>query len=314
VHHAQNVLSLLSKELYSLKDENGLHTALATLNTNQERARSGNVYFDENRDKADITTYYRRIDFAAEEKDSLFRKLNDLITRTHTNQPSYDESRYKYLYLWVDLHEDGNIHSIYSGNIREPEQLLREDYETEIKRMEASNALLGASSPLTDLQAREMIANIENNYKYNCEHVVPQSWFFKANPMRGDLHHLFACEPTCNSTRSNYPYYDFADYEPMDVMRIIKGSCGKYDNGKFEPETGKGAVARATLYFLLRYPGKITRYSKEDIHMLLSWHQKFPVSLYEKHRNQAIFDIQHNRNPLIDFPQYVDHIDFILGL
>jgi endonuclease I len=48
--------------------------------------------------------------------------------------------------------------------------------------------------------------------RFNCEHVVPQSWYAKAEPMRGDLHHLFACEPRCNSFRSNIPYFDFADF------------------------------------------------------------------------------------------------------
>lgn len=34
----------------------------------------------------------------------------------------------------------------------------------------------------------------------NCEHVVPQSWFDRNQPMRGDLHHLFACNPSCNKS------------------------------------------------------------------------------------------------------------------
>ncbi|MCE0446644.1 endonuclease [Streptomyces tricolor] len=38
---------------------------------------------------------------------------------------------------------------------------------------------------------------------------MPQSWFAKREPMRGDLHHLFACEPECNSFRGNIPYTDF---------------------------------------------------------------------------------------------------------
>lgn len=292
-----------------------LNTALATLNDNKVKVKTESSYYDEARDKEDMAAYYRAINFMAEDKSSLFKELSELITRTHTNQPSYDESRYKHLYLWVDLQKDGNIHSIYSGVVREPEQLLQEDYETEKKRGEAYEKLIGASSSPADLQAaHELSANIESEYKYNCEHVVPQSWFHKESPMRGDLHHLFACEPVCNSARSNHPYYDFPDYEPGSSMSIIRDSCGKYEGDRFEPESGKGAVARATLYFLLRYPGKINQYSEEDIRVLLSWHRNFTVSPYEKHRNQAIFDVQHNRNPLIDYPQYADNIDFSLGI
>lgn len=65
----------------------------------------------------------------------------------------------------------------------------------------------------------------------------------------GDLHHLFACEPTCNSSRGNYPYHDFEDYIPEASAAGIKAGCGKSDEGKFEPEYGKGIVARATMYF-----------------------------------------------------------------
>jgi endonuclease I len=48
--------------------------------------------------------------------------------------------------------------------------------------------------------------------------------------------------------------------------------------------------------------------------MLVKWHSNDEVSLYEKHRNRAIWEKQGNRNPLIDFPQYVSKIDFALGL
>ena len=50
---------------------------------------------------------------------------------------------------------------------------------------------------------------LEASAPYNCEHVVPQSWFSKKEPMRGDLHHLFACESRCNSFRGNHAYFDF---------------------------------------------------------------------------------------------------------
>ena len=71
----------------------------------------------------------------------------------------------------------------------------------------------------------------------------------KREPMRGDLHHLFACESGCNSFRGNIPYFDFPDFE-----EAVREECGKRVANKFEPAGGKGAVARATLYFLLRYP------------------------------------------------------------
>ena len=131
--------------------------------------------------------------------------------------------------------------------------------------------------------------------------------------MRGDLHHLFACESRCNSFRSNTPYFDFPDFE-----EAVRHDCGKSDNHRFEPSDGKGPVARATLYFLLRYPGEIDRTVNEltpdRIRILLQWHEAEPPGEYERHRNMAIFEKQGNRNPLIDFPEWARRITFERGL
>jgi deoxyribonuclease I len=66
------------------------------------------------------------------------------------------------------------------------------------------------------------------------------------------------------------------------------------------------------MYFLLRYPKQIKRsFLKEiNVSLLMKWHEQFPVSIYEKHRNQAIYDIQGNRNPFIDFQDLVYKIKF----
>lgn len=127
--------------------------------------------------------------------------------------------------------------------------------------------------------------------------------------MRGDLHHLFACEVRCNSTRGNLPYFESSGTPGND--------CGISSGDGFEPRGGKGAVARATLYFLLRYPSVIGDVARElqvaRLPTLLKWHQDHPVSEYELHRNQAIYQRQGNRNPLIDFPEMADRIDFERG-
>ena len=179
---------------------------------------------------------------------------------------------------------------------------------------EASAPVEPTKGALNSPQHREFDL-LEAGLPYNCEHVVPQSWFGKAELMRGDLHHLFACEIACNSFRSNHPYFDFNDFGERD---IIRDRCGKLSANRFEPLQGEGAVARATLYFLLRYPGNINNteneYQAERIKTLLAWHTKFPPIEYEKHRNAAIFEKQGNRNPLIDFPQWGDKINFVPGL
>lgn len=240
-------------------------------------------YYDEKNDKEVSNQYYQSISFT---DANLSDKLHTLLERTHTDPLNYNPHRY--VYPWVDLQEDGSLKSLYSGNGMDPLSVIEEDIR------------------LLKLQAKGSTGIFSNNL-LNCEHVVPQSWFDKKEPMRGDLHHLFACEPTCNSSRSNYPYYDFCDYVPEGSILGIKGGCGKAEKSKFEPEYGKGIVARATLYFLIRYPNTIKK-ELEDVSLLLKWHQTFPVSIYEKHRNLAIHELQGNRNPFIDFPEIAESI------
>ena len=82
----------------------------------------------------------------------------------------------------------------------------------------------------------------------------------------------------------------------------------------FEPGAGKGPVARATLYFLLRYPGVVGDPGHEltpgRLPILLDWHEEDPVSDYERHRNFVIHQLQGNRNPMIDHPDWAGRIDF----
>jgi len=204
------------------------------------------------------------------------------------------------------------IQSIYSKKSYSPEEFIRQDIRISHERMARVYETVTQESAVNSEQLREELALIEAQLPYNCEHVVPQSWFNRQQPMRGDLHHLFACEASCNSFRSNYAYSDFADFE-----EVIRTDCGKLQKHKFEPSAGKGAVARATLYFLLRYPGVINldqyEFDQGRLAILLDWHERFPVTVYEKHRNMAIFGKQGNRNPLIDFPEIARRIDFTLS-
>ena len=279
-------------------------------------ARAGKTkpYYEEERDKQERDSYYSGV---AENlsRAELFNALSVLVRQTHKVKPRYQPALH--VYPFVDLQPNRKLQSIYTLKEFEPEELIRAHFEIrrEIAR-QVRETLLTESLDLT--QMAERINLLEAAAQFNCEHVVPQSWFDKREPMRGDLHHLFACEPDCNSFRSNTPYCDFTDFG-----EAIRTNCGKSavasdgDRG-FEPGGGKGAVTRAVMYFLLRYPGEINNTGREfkasQLPTLVQWHKAFPPSLYEQHRNQAIFAVQGNRNPLIDFPDRVDQIDFELGL
>ncbi len=278
------------------------------------RAARSKPYYEEERDKQDRDLYYSSVTDNASPAD-LYRMLSVLLRQTHKVKPRYQPAIH--VYPFVDLQPNRKLQSIYTLKEFEPEELIRAHFaiRREIAR-QVRETLLTESLDLT--QMAERISLLEAAAQFNCEHVVPQSWFEKREPMRGDLHHLFSCEPDCNSFRSNTPYCDFTDFG-----EAIRTNCGKSavaadgDRG-FEPGGGKGAVTRAVMYFLLRYPGEINNTGREfkasQLPTLVEWHKAFPPSLYERHRNQAIFDVQGNRNPLIDFPEWVDQIDFQLGL
>jgi hypothetical protein len=230
-------------------------------------------YFDEIENANAKKAYYASI------SDFSFDALNNLITKTHTKQLSYDQARKMYLYPIVDRHSDGKLRCIYT-NKTFTSSLLR-GYELE----------------------------------YNCEHTVPQSWFLEKLPMRGDLHHLFTAEPSCNSYRSNYAHGQYDNGE--NIISRLEG-CGFLFSGSevsFEPKNNKGAVSRAILYFLLRYPKVISAklFTHENLDEVRLW-AKENISIWEKHRNAEIFVVQGNRNPFIDYPELVDNIDITNAL
>jgi endonuclease G, mitochondrial len=271
------------------------------------------TYYDAVQDQTQRDRYYqgliRQVDRLTPAQ--FYRELNQLLTQTHQTRPTYNPSRE--LYPWIDLRPDRKIQSVYSDQIFEPEALIREDFRMTQVLATRQQALIAKESTISQQQLIQEIDALEASLPFNCEHVVPQSWFGKKEPMRGDLHHLFACESRCNSFRGNHPYIDFPDFQEK-----IVDACGNLSGGEFEPQSGKGAVARATLYFLLRYPNEIdnvaSEYRSERLGTLLNWHDQFPVDEYERHRNVAIFARQGNRNPLIDFPAWSGQIDFRQGL
>ncbi len=272
------------------------------------------VYYDAEADEADIEDYYEGI---AERSTlvgrPLFEALHTLLAESHTTVFSYKKARLEHLYPWIDLHPDRKLRSIYSGDGFEPEEVIRLDLEVQALHESMLARFTSTEAGLSPEALERFLADLEAAAPFNCEHVVPQSWFGKQQPMKADLHNLFTCGSNCNSFRSNIPYFEFP---PED--EAVRKKCGRREtNSRFEPAAGKGAVARATLYFLMRYVGFIGNVTTEmqsvRLPLLLRWHEAEAVSEYERHRNAAIRAVQGNRNPLIDFPEWAEHIDFATG-
>ena len=295
-----------STTVLTAADEAELNAALAELSEASTR-----TYYDADEDQIARNSYYADIRENVSAK-TLFDRLSELVRSSHTGRSNYRPARH--VYPWVDLHPDLKLRSVYSGISFDAETFIREDFRIAHERALRLQEFSLRESAITEERVALELDLLEASLPYNCEHVVPQSWFNKQEPMRGDLHHLFACESGCNSFRGNIPYYDFEDFE-----EAVRDACGKRTGAdKFEPSSGKGAVARATLYFLLRYPGRVGDQSRElqaaRLPTLLAWHKSYPPDDYELHRNQAIFEKQGNRNPLVDHPEWAEMIYFEKGI
>lgn len=160
---------------------------------------------------------------------------------------------------------------------------------------------------------------------YNREHSFPKSWFNDASPMYTDLFHLYPTDGYVNGRRSNYPFGENEGerYTSKDGFSKL-GSCtiSGYKGIVFEPnDEYKGDFARTYFYMATAYEDKIAGWKSDmlagnsypaykdwALTMLLRWAQEDPVSQKEIDRNNAVYKIQGNRNPYIDYPgleQYV---------
>jgi endonuclease I len=166
------------------------------------------------------------------------------------------------------------------------------------------------------------------------EHVWPKSRGFKKQSQDGytDLHHLRPADRNINSAHSNYGYGMGGDpvYDELaDNSKVLSGAYRDKANESFEPtDRAKGQIARMVFYMATRYeygddtsPENmpdliITKGNKRqsgkptigDLCTLVEWNEAFPVTAFEKRRNDRVEEIQGNRNPFIDHPEFVGGI------
>lgn len=170
--------------------------------------------------------------------------------------------------------------------------------------------------------------NKENQcLKYNREHSFPKSWFHESKegtPMYTDLFHLYPVSGYVNTRRNNNPFGEVKNPEETFTGGSKLGKCTfpGYSGTAYEPlDQYKGDLARTYFYMATCYhdlfatwesdmlagnnEDDFTEWSKE---MLLKWHKEDPVSEKETDRNEAVYRIQGNRNPFIDYPEMVEKI------
>lgn len=142
----------------------------------------------------------------------------------------------------------------------------------------------------------------QTNFLFNTEHTFPQSLFGSIEPMKSDLHHLFPTDDASNSMRADDPF--------GIVNNPTWTNGGSKSNGNtFEPrDVHKGKAARAMFYFVLRYEN-YSNFLNAQESVLRTWHANFSPDAIEIRRNNDIYSFQNNRNPFVDYPQFVERIN-----
>ncbi|HOY32359.1 MAG TPA: endonuclease [Bacteroidales bacterium] len=162
---------------------------------------------------------------------------------------------------------------------------------------------------------------------YNREHTVPASWFNENLPMYTDLFNVYPTDGFVNNKRANFPYgkVGSASYTSSNGSKLGNCSEAGYSGKVFEPVNAyKGDLARTYFYMATRYENVVSGWPSNSsecaavfngdtelvfkpwfTNMLCFWCSVDPVSQKEIDRNNAVYSIQHNRNPYIDHPEWL---------
>lgn len=152
---------------------------------------------------------------------------------------------------------------------------------------------------------------------WNREHMWPKSLgagYDDAVASYTDLHHLRPADAQINSDRSNKMY--------TEATTPYSKITGYYsDDERWEPtDELKGDIARTMFYMVVRYEGDngepdLELYKEDfsgarpaELCEMVAWHQLDPVSDRESRRNTQVERYQQNRNPFIDYPDWVEQI------
>lgn len=158
----------------------------------------------------------------------------------------------------------------------------------------------------------------------NIEHSVAKSWWGGTeNDAYRDLHHLNPSDQEANNRKSNYPMAKLKSVSWTNgIMNVGKAEIAGASQNAFEPaDEYKGDFARTYLYMFTCYQNLKWKYTwmvyesstyptikPWAVDLLLKWHHDDPVSQKEIQRNNAVYAIQGNRNPFVDYPRLADFV------
>lgn len=154
---------------------------------------------------------------------------------------------------------------------------------------------------------------------WNREHVWAKSHgdFGESAPCGTDLHHMRPTDASVNSSRGNLDFDNGGTpHSEATECKIINGVSWEVR------DAAKGDVARMMFYMAVRYEGTNGELNLElvdqlytdgtptfgKLSTLMEWNAQDPVDDFERNRHEVIYSYQHNRNPFVDHPEWVDAI------
>lgn len=157
----------------------------------------------------------------------------------------------------------------------------------------------------------------------NIEHSFPKSWWGGSkNQAYQDLYNLMPCESSINSAKSNYPMGTVTDAKTDNGCTKVGTGYNGYS--LWEPaDKWKGDFARGYMYMATAYQD-FTWSGTQALQLLeqneyptlkawaytlyMQWARNDSVDQLETDRNEAVSEIQGNRNPFVDFPNLMEYI------
>lgn len=188
---------------------------------------------------------------------------------------------------------------------------------------------------LTDRTAdNEVIDRYSNDVRYfgsqgssvsgmNIEHSFAKSWWggSTAPASYKDLYNLMPCETGINGSKSNYAMGKVTSVKITNGCTTIGPSA--WGITVWEPaDKWKGDFARGYMYMATAYQNLTWSSSGLNIlqqnawptlkpeasELYMQWARQDGVTDEEVRRNQAVHEIQGNRNPFVDFPNLMEYI------
>ncbi len=237
------------------------------------------------------------------------------------------------LNIWVALAQPAGYYDALNGKRKENlktqlHQIIRPhtklSYNSLWKNFEQTDAYPGTKK-IWDMYSGE-VRYYPSYSGMNREHSFPKSWWGgDQNEAYTDLNHLYPSDAVANTEKNNYPLGEVTGkvYFDNGVSKVGVASVSGGSSRVFEPaDCYKGDFARTYFYMVTCYQdytwvssyswmlqqGNYPTLKPWAVEMLLRWHREDPVDQKELDRNEAVYRIQNNRNPFIDYPDLAEHI------